>query len=161
MEIDKSEMEIGDKLFKIAVYERCLSAIQSRIANAEQALQQAREASQDDTKSSAGDKYETTREMMQQDIDRNEAQLFEANKKLFQLEQCKETDFNGFVKAGSIVKTSKALLYVSVGVGQLNVEGHVIFAISPASPIGQVLLGKAKGDTFVFNGITQTVEELY
>lgn len=154
-------MEISSKLFKDVVYEQCLLAIQSRIANAELALQQAREASQDDTKSSAGDKYETTREMMQQEIDRNEAQLFEAKKNLFQLEQCKDEAAAAQVKAGSIVKTSNSLLYLSVGIGQLYVGNHRIFAISPASPIGQVLLGKLKGDSFVFNNISQNIEEVY
>jgi len=154
-------MEISDKLFKTAVYEQCFHAIQSRITNAEQALQQAREASQDDTKSSAGDKYETTREMMQQDIDRNEVQLFEAKRNLFQLEQCRDAEINGQIKAGSIVKTSKALLYFAVGIGQLVVGNHKVFAISPASPIGQVLLGKSKGNTFVFNSIIQKIEEVY
>jgi len=154
-------MEISDRLFKTAVYEQCFNAIQSRIANAEFALRQAREASQDDTKSSAGDKYETTREMMQQDIDRNNAQLYEAKKVAFQLEQCKEVERQDQVKAGSIVKTSKALLYVAVSIGQIQVAEHTVFAISPASPIGQVLLGKYLGDTFSFNGITQNIEEIY
>src|SRR5690606_31265719 len=94
----KRTMEISDQLFKEMLYEQCLSAIQSRIANAELALKQAREASQDDTKSSAGDKYETTREMMQQDIDRNNMQLYEAKKISFQLEQCKNTEISDFVK---------------------------------------------------------------
>jgi len=154
-------MEISDRLFKTTVYEQCFKAIQSRVSNAELALQQAREASQDDTKSSAGDKYETTREMMQQDIDRNNAQLYEAKKVAFQLEQCKEIESKGQVKAGSIVKTSKALLYVAVSIGQIQVAEHTVFAISPASPIGQVLLGKYSGDTFSFNGITQNIEEVY
>src|SRR5690606_13537010 len=107
-------MEIDVKLFKTAVYEECLNAVQSRIEHSELALQQAREASQDDTKSSAGDKYETTREMMQQDIDRNNSQLFEAKKALFQLQQSKDVEITGQVKAGSLIKTSKALLYLAV-----------------------------------------------
>lgn len=154
-------MEISNQLFKDAVYLQCLEAIKSRIEHAEHALLQAREASQDDTKSSAGDKYETTREMMQQDIDRNDSQLYEAKKILFQLEQCKDVDVSGQVRAGSLVKTSKALLYIAVSIGQLQVYGQSLFAISPASPLGQMLIGKERGDDFVFNGVSQTVEEIY
>jgi len=154
-------MEISEKLFKAEVYEQCLNAIQSRIANAELALQQAREASQDDTKSSAGDKYETTREMMQQDIDRNNAQLYEAKKSSFQLEQCKDVEINGQVKAGALVKTSKVLLYLAVSIGQLNLYDQTVFAVSPASPIGQTLIGKCCGDTFTFNGVSQSIEGIY
>src|SRR5690606_1723569 len=117
-------MEISNQLFKDAVYLQCLNAVKSRIEHAEHALLQAREASQDDTKSSAGDKYETTREMMQQDIDRNNSQLYEAKKILFQLEQCKDAAISGRVGAGSLVKTSKTLFYVAVSIGQLQVYGH-------------------------------------
>jgi|SRR5690606_14707979 len=154
-------MEVSSKIFKEAVYDECLKAVTSRIANAEQALQQAREASQDDTKSSAGDKYETTREMMQQDIDRNNAQLYEAKKIYFQLEQCKSPENQGNVQPGSIVKTSKALLYIAVSIGQLKIDKHTIFAVSPASPIGQLLIGKSRNDTFEFNGVSQKIEAIY
>jgi len=154
-------MEVSTKLFKEAVYDGCFKAIKSRITNAEHALQQAREASQDDTKSSAGDKYETTREMMQQDIDRNNAQLYEAKKIQFQLEQCKNAEINGQIKPGAIVQTSKALLYVAVSIGQLEIDQHIIFAVSPASPIGQILIGRSCGDNFVFNGIDQKIVAVY
>ncbi|TCK80582.1 3-oxoacyl-ACP synthase [Albibacterium bauzanense] len=154
-------MEISKQLFKDAVYLQCLEAIKSRIANAEHALLQAREASQDDTKSSAGDKYETTREMMQQDIDRNNSQLYEAKKILFQLEQCRGVKVSERISAGSLVKTSKALLYIAVSIGQLQVHGQSLMAISPATPLGQVLIGKERGDDFVFNGVSQIIEEVY
>lgn len=154
-------MEISDQLFKDAVYLQCLEAIKSRIEHAEYALLQAREASQDDTKSSAGDKYETTREMMQQDIDRNNSQLYEAKRILFQLEQCKDAAISKRVGAGSIVKTSRTLLYIAVSIGQLQVHGQSLMAISPATPLGQVLIGKERGDDFVFNGISQIIEGVY
>ena len=67
--------DLKEKLLK-----KCFEAVDERIKSAENAIISAKEASQDDTKSSAGDKYETTREMMQQEISRNEAQLYEAKK---------------------------------------------------------------------------------
>jgi len=154
-------MEISNKLFKEAVYLRCLDAVEDRINHAEHALLQVREASRNETKSSAGDKYETTREMMQQDIDRNSSQLYEAKRILFQLEQCKDAANSGKVGSGSLVKTSQALLYIAVSVGQLEVHGQLLFAISPASPLGRLLIGKECGDGFVFNGVSQTVEKIY
>jgi hypothetical protein len=41
---------------KSKLYQLCLTFIQNRIENIEYSLQQARQASNDDTKSSAGDK---------------------------------------------------------------------------------------------------------
>ena len=63
---------------KDQLYQLCLAFIDKRIANATEALQQAQEASNDDTKSSAGDKFETGREMAQQDINRNKQLLADA-----------------------------------------------------------------------------------
>ena len=71
--------------FKSGLYALCLSFIAQRIETAETALQQAQEASNDDTKSSAGDKFETTREMMQQDIARNKNLLFDGQQNLAML----------------------------------------------------------------------------
>ena len=153
-------MERINSLFKEQVYQQCLDAVNDRIQQAEYALLQAREASQDETKSSAGDKYETTREMMQQDIDRNTSQLYEARKLLFQLEQCKDVAVSGSVVPGSLIKTSRALLYLAVGIGQLKVDNQSLFALSPASPLGQLLMGKKVGDELNFNGTVQRIEAI-
>jgi transcription elongation GreA/GreB family factor len=153
-------MEVINSLFKEQVYQQCLDAVNDRIQQAEYALLQAREASQDETKSSAGDKYETTREMMQQDIDRNTSQLYEARKLLFQLEQCKDVAVSESVVSGSLIKTSRALLYLAVGIGQLKVDKQSLFALSPASPLGQLLMGKKVGDELNFNGTVQRIEAI-
>lgn len=142
---------------KKTLYELCLSFIEQRIQTAETALEQAREASNDDTKSSAGDKYETSREMMQQDIDRNKRLLIDAQENLRLLKAVEITDAD-VVKHGSLVNTNEGMFYISVSAGQLNAEGQVVFAISPASPIGKLLLGKKKGDSFSFNGKNYLIE---
>lgn len=154
-------MQPGDKKFKEALYEACLQAVESRIGHAEEALMQARDASRDETKSSAGDKYETTREMMQQDIDRNSTQLYEAKKLSFQLEQCRDAEIDDTVVPGALVKTSKAWMYIAVSIGKLQIGEYSVFVVSPASPVGQVLMGKTSGSAFTINGIDQTIESVY
>lgn len=75
---------------KTSLYQHCLAFVEKRIETAKTALQQAREASNDDTKSSAGDKFETSREMAQQDIERNMRLLSDAEEQLKGLELIKE-----------------------------------------------------------------------
>lgn len=154
-------MQPGDKKFKEALYEACLQAVESRIGHAEEALMQARDASRDETKSSAGDKYETTREMMQQDIDRNSTQLYEAKKLSFQLEQCRDAEIDDTVVPGALVKTSKAWMYIAVSIGKLQIGEYSVFVVSPASPVGQALIGRSCGSAFTINGIDQTIESVY
>lgn len=147
---------------KNIAYELCLQFIKQRIETAETALAQAREASNDDTKSSAGDKYETSREMMQQDIDRNKRLLMDAQENLRSLEAIaegleKSTDL---ARQGSVVRTNQGIFYISISAGQLLAGNEKIFAVSPASPIGNLLLHKRKGDTFTFNGRDYLIEHV-
>ena len=134
------------------LYQLCLNFIEQRIQTAETALAQAREASNDDTKSSAGDKYETSREMMQQDIDRNKRLLIDAQDNLKVLEAIGHAAAADTISGGSLVHTSEGTFYISISAGQLQAEGATVFAISAASPIGKLMLGKKKGDEFAFNG---------
>lgn len=145
---------------KRELLKKCSDYVAQRVESATKAIISAKEASQDDTKSSAGDKYETTREMMQQEISRNEAQLFEAKKlqhALLQIPQDKTTDKT---QNGSLVFTNNGNFYISISAGQFEIEGQIFFAISSASPIGRLLLGLEKGMTFSFNGKTFEIKDV-
>jgi len=134
--------------------------ILQRIATAETALQQAQEASNDDTKSSAGDKFETTREMMQQDIARNKNLLFDGQQNqqlLISLENAAHSDI---VRNGSLVYTSNGLFYITISAGQIKIDNELVFAISAVSPIGQLLIGKKAGDSLSFNKNDYTIKEV-
>lgn len=154
-------MQPDEKEFKEALNKACLQAVESRIQHADEALLQARDASRDETKSSAGDKYETTREMMQQDIDRNSAQLYEARKLSFQLEQCRDAEIKNTIVPGALVKTSRAWMYIAVSIGKLQIGRFSVFVISPVSPVGRLLMGKTTGDKFSINGMDQTIESIF
>ncbi|MDF2515002.1 MAG: hypothetical protein K0R59_298 [Sphingobacterium sp.] len=153
-----SYFEIKKKLLEIAI-----QRTNDRIEMVESALETARDSSNDDTKSSAGDKYETSREMIQQDINRYQGQLLEANKDLIQLTNITSTiaDKTDFVKLGSLVKTNVGFYFIASSIGAIKIGDNNIFVISLASPIGQLLLGKKIGDSFLFNKLNQTISELY
>jgi transcription elongation GreA/GreB family factor len=148
------------QVIKNQLYQQSLTFIEQRIQTAETALQQAREASNDDTKSSAGDKYETSREMMQQDIDRNKRLLIDAQDNLRVLQSIDSSAKSENVIHGSYVITNQGSFYISVSAGQLHVGEKTVFAISPASPIGKLLLEKKKGNGFEFNGKKYLIESI-
>ena len=145
---------------KAKLYQSCMDFIMQRINTAETALQQAQEASNDDTKSSAGDKFETTREMMQQDIARNKNLLLDAKQNLLLLTSLEEAVPGDVVRNGSLVYTSKGIFYISISAGQLKVDDQQIFAISAVSPIGQLLMGKKAGESFSFNKNEYTIKKI-
>ncbi len=127
------------------------SLIDRRLEEAATALRLAEEASKDNTKSSAGDKYETTREMMQQQIDNNRKLLFEAGRQKTFLQQLPAAGSDK-VRNGSLVETDQGWFFIGVSGGTLQVSGKAVTAISQASPLGKVLADQQAGAQVSFNG---------
>ena len=113
-------------------------------------------ASNNDTKSSMGDKYETGREMLQQEINNLQVQL---NEVLKQQDFLKTIIIKASDKAekGAIVKTERGLFFISVSLGELSFEHQKIICISPESPLAKAMNGKQKGDVFSLNNINQKI----
>lgn len=145
---------------KAQLYQLCLTFINNRIDNISYALLQARQASNDDTKSSAGDKYETTREMMQQEMDRNTKLLHEAAQQKISLQQIENVDTAKITKNGSLILTSTGNFYISISAGELKYEGQSYFAVSQYAPIGKMFIGKSVGDEIIFNGKSYKIEAI-
>ncbi len=145
---------------KKQLYEQCLTVIKQRMENARQTIALADEGAEGETKSSAGDKYETALEMMMQEKDRGVAQLNEANKMLVALNRISINGQAVKVEEGSVVKTSNGNFYIAISAGVLRVGGDSFFAISPASPIGVKMMGIKVGDQFGLNGKNYLVNEI-
>jgi transcription elongation GreA/GreB family factor len=137
---------------KKQLHQLCIAYVQERMNAAQQAISEAQQSSNDDTKSSAGDKYETGREMAQQETNRNLTQLNEANKLMVALNQISTSGQSAVADAGSIVVTSNGKFYLSISAGVINLAGETYFAISPGSPIGLKMKGCKAGDEFSLNG---------
>ncbi len=145
---------------KQQLYSACLSYVESRIAAATEAIDRARESARGETKSSAGDKYETGRAMAQLEIENNTTQVAEAQKLLQSLKLIDTERQATAVGLGSIVKTKEASYFLAISIGKLGVEGHTYLVISPAAPVAQAMLGKKVGDEFVFAGKKVRIEEI-
>jgi transcription elongation GreA/GreB family factor len=136
---------------KKELYKQCLNYVQKRMEAAQQAIEEAQKASNDDTKSSAGDKYETGRAMMQQETDRNAVQLNETNKLKVALNQLNYLVISDTAETGSLVITNNGNFFIAISAGVLMVNGETYFAISPASPVGLRLKGQKTGYEFDLN----------
>src|ERR1700712_3595382 len=115
---------------KAELHKRCADYVKMRMEAAEQGIKEAQQASKDDTKSSAGDKYETGRAMMQQETDRNMGQLNEANKLKVSLNTISIASSSSQVtEAGSVVITNNENFYLAISAGGLIVDGKNYFAV--------------------------------
>lgn len=137
---------------KKELYELCVSYVRKSMDAAELGIKEAQKASNEDTKSSAGDKYETGRAMMQQETNRNLAQLNEANKLMVALNRISTAGTSTKAETGSVIITNNGNFYLAISAGSLQVDGKTYFAVSPGSPVGVMLASKQAGDGFTLNG---------
>ncbi|HEA22830.1 hypothetical protein LCGC14_0951360 [marine sediment metagenome] len=137
---------------KKLLYEFCLSFIENRISRIQNDIRNVQESLTSETKSSAGDKHETGRAMLQLEREKLGHQLAEAESVVQVLMKVPLDTKSKTVRLGNKVKTSKGSYYLAISAGACNVEGETVFCISPRTPVGQLLLSKSIGDTYNFNG---------
>ena len=105
-----------------------------------------------ETKSSMGDKYETSREMMQRERDQLSQNLSNFLKMQDQFLKINFNTNNQFVTVGNLVTTNYGQFLISIALGEIKFNQENIYVISLASPIGKILLGKKINEKFVFAG---------
>lgn len=148
---------MADALIKSRLHIACQAFIEQRISAARTAMQAAQESSNSETKSSAGDKYETGREMANAERDRNAAHMQQAQQLQAELLRISPDAPCDTVRPGALVETSLGWFYLSISAGKLTVDGRDYFAVSAAAPVAVALKGLQAGAETVFNGKKLTV----
>jgi transcription elongation GreA/GreB family factor len=110
------------------------------------------EARNSDTKSSAGDKHEVGRAMVQQELDQLDARLIGIHHMQQELRRVELDRLTAEIGFGSIVNTDQGTYFVAIAIGVVDTPAGACYAISLASPIGQALRGKQAGDVINVNG---------
>ena len=104
-----------------------------------------------ESKSSAGDKHETGRAMIQLEMEKSGQQLAEVSKMQETLKKVSIENSLENIGLGSLIKTTKGTYFVAISIGKVVLEKQDYFVISAQSPIGNQLLGKIVGDIIPFN----------
>ena len=117
-------------------------------------------ASNNDTKSSMGDKYETGREMLQQEINNLQRQLNEILNQQAVMQKINSGPSEK-VQNGALVKTNNGIFYIGASIGEIVSENQKIMTVSAESPLVKAMFGKKMGDAFSINNISQTIENIW
>ncbi|MET3537076.1 hypothetical protein [Chryseobacterium limigenitum] len=133
--------------------------ISEKIQNFENLIAETR-ASSNDTKSSMGDKYETGREMLQQEVNNLQRQLNEILNQQAIVQKI-NAEPSSKVQNGALVKTDKGLFYISASLGEIVFDNQKIMTVSAESPLVKAMHGKKGGETFVINNIHQKIESIW
>ncbi|HNS11457.1 MAG TPA: 3-oxoacyl-ACP synthase [Bacteroidia bacterium] len=137
---------------KIALKNACLNILDERMRNASMAMLSAQEAANSEGKSSAGDKYETSRAMGQQDRDMNARQLEQARKDIAFIQSLNVENENSRIGPGALVYTKDAIYFLAAGLGSVTIDSKQIHLVSPVAPLAKLLLDKIPGDKISLNG---------
>ncbi|PJB12396.1 MAG: transcription elongation factor [Flavobacteriales bacterium CG_4_9_14_3_um_filter_40_17] len=135
---------------KEQLYQVCQDYIDKRISNYKNELSTIKESlesmekSSDESDDSGAGKLHT-------DFEKYNTYLAEAIQQKEQLKQINTQIFTANVWMGSLVQTNAAQYFISISAGKIEIDGKIYYAVSPISPIGELLLSKKKGDTYEFN----------
>jgi transcription elongation GreA/GreB family factor len=137
---------------KQKLYIHCQTVINNRLQSIQKTIQEIHNALTSETKSSAGDKHETGRAMLQLEREKAGNQLAEIEKTRQILSKINIENTSKTITLGSVVFTTQENYFIAISAGELFVERQKFYAISANSPIGQLLLGKMVGDEIIFRG---------
>lgn len=145
---------------KKELYVLCKKSIQDKLLLSQEEATSLAESLEMELKSSAGDKFETGREMIHSEFQRVQKQIRQTEKQQEVLFRIKPDVQNVKVTLGSLVETNKGTYFFAIPVGRLAIGKDKYFAISLASPIGLALKDKEPGDTVKFNDKKIKIKEI-
>ncbi|WP_396181578.1 hypothetical protein [Flavobacterium sp.] len=118
------------------------------------------EDAQNDAKSSAGDKHETTLSKLHIEQEKIANKLKEALEQQFILSKLDITQVSNNVVLGSLVKTNHLTVFVCTALPKITVDNQPVFAISPQSPLGVQLMHKKVQAEFLVNQVNYKILEI-
>ncbi len=145
---------------KSEIHSVILQHLEERMEQGKKDFLLAKESRDSDTKSSAGDKFETGREMMQREMDKISAALDMQKNQLTQMQRINLTENKTRIGIGSFIMTDAENYYISVGLGKLVCRETSFYAISADSPLGELLMGKQANDTIELRGRKITLKSI-
>jgi transcription elongation GreA/GreB family factor len=141
---------------KSKIHANLRSILEKTLEEARREYVLAKESRDSDTKSSAGDKFETGREMMQREMDKLSALVDNTLQSLNKLDRLANLPQASVITEGSLVETDQETYYLSIGYGKLD----TVYAISIESPLGVELKGKRVGDNVEMRGRKITIKTI-
>jgi len=143
---------MSEKNLKLSLYQFCQGFIDERSTRIQSQIKELQTALDSETKSSAGDKHETGRAMLQLEREKLGQQLAEVQDLDRVMLKIDISSKKTAAALGSLVKTTEANYFLAISAGEYKSGDGINYCISLNTPIGIMLLGKTVGETIGFNG---------
>ena len=145
---------------KQKIYDHYLQKINDRITELQQVLADLKESGSNETKSTAGDKHETALAMLQIEQANTRSQLQEVSDQKVKLGKIDPALSAIVIVHGSLVKTNRGYLFISIAAGKITIDHSTVIALSPQSPLGQKLMGLKAGEKAAINNTVYIIEHI-
>ncbi len=149
------------KIDKEKILQRCKEITLNKRDELNKIIDSQKRSLEGETKSSAGDKHETGRAMIQLEMEKSGQQYLHIQNELNTLSRIKFDDTNDVIRLGTVIRTKKVDYFIAISLGKIAIDDHTFFAISPTSPLGRLFIGKQSGDAITFNGQTICIDQVY
>jgi transcription elongation GreA/GreB family factor len=145
---------------KQKLIQTCSDYLKEKINSLNAIINEVSESSNAESKSSAGDKHETSKAMMQLEIEKLGTQLKEAEGQLAEFEKINFNKNFQSIEQGALVETNKGCFLIASSIGKITVDDKTVFVISSKSPLALKLMGSKEKDTVIFNNVSYLINSV-
>jgi len=145
------QMSLDFNHIKTEIFKVCTAFVLQKRTTLQNQISAYQLALTSETKSSAGDKHETGRAMLQLEIEKAGQQLKSVTtmqQVLSKINLIKKSNKAGL---GSLVITDKATYFLAISLGAITINQKNYIVVSLQSPLGKDLFGKSVGQETQFN----------
>ena len=115
---------------------------------------------QNDAKSSAGDKHETTLSKLHIEQEKIANKLKDALAQKTVLDKIDASQISTTINIGALVKTNHLTVFIAGALPKITINNVAVFGISLDSPLGLQLKGKVINDEFLVNNVAYKILEI-
>jgi hypothetical protein len=139
------------------IYDDLVQNLNEKLNSIQFLISSAIESRDSDSKSSVGDKHETSRAKIQLEMDNYLKQKLNIIEKLKVLGVIDINKKNNKVENGALVETNVGFFFIAIGLGRWTVNSEQLFVISLASPIGKLMKDKVESSSFSFRKLNYKI----
>ncbi|GAB4312484.1 MAG: hypothetical protein Kow00127_03040 [Bacteroidales bacterium] len=148
-----------DLAVKKRLIEYCRDEIDSTMTHLREAMEDAQRAANE--YGPPKDRYDSFRTQLLRKRDMFAKQLSEAAERKTVLDRIDPDQLLDTIQLGAVVVTNAQKMFISIGLGRIDLNGEVYYAISPGVPVFRAMQGKRAGESYQFNGRTFKIEKVF
>ncbi len=148
------------KTFKEKLLNHCKATLRRKIELIAFTMDEINGSMENETKSSLGDKHETSRARMQSELEKLSWQMDELKGQSALLNKIDLAVTTDKISNQNLVRSNRGLFFLAIPLGKVDLDGTNVFVISSVSPLGKKLIGLKLGDEITMNELVYKIEEI-